>query len=344
MPYAPLIPIAFSRDMNARMDEVRILAADVGGTKTNMALYRFGAGGPTIEKEDKFASSDYHSLKDVIDAFSVGRPADRVCAAVAGPVWHGTSYLTNLSWELDSKALSGVLGVPVCFINDLEATAYGLAGLQAGELTTIAAGETGAEGNLAIIAPGTGLGEGGLYWDGQHYHPFPTEGGHSDFAPRNELDIELFRYLQKQFGHVSWERVVSGMGIKTLYHFLTEARGEPVPDWLAKRMQAEDPAAVISEAALQREDPVCSEVMALFGRYLATEAASLVLKLKATGGLYIGGGIPPKILPLLQGPDWVKNFDDEGRMHVLLEKVPVRVVLNDKMALMGAAYYGAFSM
>ncbi|MDP4148914.1 MAG: glucokinase [Bacteroidota bacterium] len=344
MPYAPLIPIAFARNMNASMADLRILAADVGGTKTNMALYRFAAGGLTIEKEEKYASSDYHSLKDIIDAFSGGRPADRICAAVAGPVWHGRSHLTNLSWELDSRELSGVLRVPVRFINDLEATAYGLAGLQAGELTTMAPGEPGAEGNLAIIAPGTGLGEGGLYWDGRCYHPFATEGGHSDFAPRNELDIELFRYLQKQFGHVSWERVVSGMGIRTLYRFLTEARGEPVPDWLAQRMQAEDPAAVISEAAMQREDPVCSEVMTLFGRYLATEAASLVLKLKSTGGLYIGGGIPPKILPLLQGPDWVKNFDNEGRMHDLLEKVPVHVILNDKMALMGAAYYGAFSM
>jgi glucokinase len=345
MSYAPMIPVAFKKEMDAKMSAVTILAADVGGTKTNMALYQAGAGGGLkVEKEKKYVSADYHSLKEIIHDFSGPQLPDRICAAVAGPVLHGKSSLTNLNWELDSMALSRSLKLPVSFINDLEATAYGLAGLEKKDLATIATGEPGAVGNLAIIAPGTGLGEGGLYWDGQRFHPFATEGGHSDFAPRNETDIDLYRYLQKQFGHVSWERVVSGMGIKSLYHFLTDARKEPVPGWLAERMKKEDPAAVISEAALQKEDPVCAEAMELFTRYLATEAASLVLKLKATGGLYIGGGIPPKILPLLQTSSWVKNFDNEGRMHLLLEKVPVYVVLNDKMALLGAAHYAAYSM
>jgi glucokinase len=339
-----MIPIAFKREAGSKMADVTVMAADVGGTKTNMALYRAGKDGLEVQKEKKYASADYHSLREIIHDFSGQQLPDRICAAVAGPVLHGRSSLTNLSWELDSQVLGRALKIPVSFINDLEATAYGLAGLKTNELAMIAPGEKGAEGNLAIIAPGTGLGEGGLYWDGQRYHPFATEGGHSDFAPRNETDIDLYHYLQQQFGHVSWERVVSGMGIKSLYHFLTEARKEPVPDWLTQRMQQGDPAAVISEAALQREDPVCSEAMSLFTRYLATEAASLVLKLKATGGLYIGGGIPPKILPLLQTAEWAKNFDNEGRMHQLLEKVPVNVVLNDKMALLGAAHYGAFTM
>jgi glucokinase len=335
------IPIAFR---NEQPTTSTVLAGDVGGTKTNIALYKIENGELTIQKEKRYASKDYPSLENIIHDFSGDALPDRICAAVAGPVIKGKSKLTNLSWTLDSEALSASLQRPVVFINDLEATAYGLAGLKENERAVIAPGDPAAEGNIAIIAPGTGLGEAGLYWDGQAYHPFATEGGHSDFAPRTEMDIELFRYLQQQFGHVSWERVVSGMGIKTLYHFCTEARKEKVPDWLVQRMQKEDPAAVISEAAMKREDPVCAEVMDLFVRFLATEASSLVMKMMATGGLYLAGGIPPKILPLLQNENWEKNFDNNGRMHDLSERVPVYAVLNDKMALLGAAYYGAYNM
>ena len=338
------IPIAFKKDIEDKTQSATILAGDVGGTKTNMALYQLDKGSLTTIKEKRYPSKDYHSLEDIIHDFSGGALPDRICAAVAGPVIKGKSKLTNLSWTLDSEALSASLQRPVSFINDLQATAYGLAGLKENERALIAPGDAAAEGNIAIIAPGTGLGEAGLYWDGQAYHPFATEGGHSDFAPRTETDIELFRYLQQQFGHVSWERVVSGMGIKTLYHFCTEAKKEKVPEWLTKRMETEDAAAVISQAALKREDPVCAEVMDLFVRFFATEASSLVLKLMATGGLYLAGGIPPKILPLLQNENWEKNFDNNGRMHDLSEKVPVYAVLNDKMALMGAAYYGAYNM
>ena len=344
MSIQPRIPVAFKKEIHNQGPSIKILAGDVGGTKTNIALYQAGSGRLKLVKEKKYASRDFKSLDDIIRDFSGQELPDRICAAVAGPVIHGKSSLTNLNWQLDSQALGAALKIPVCFINDLEASAYGLAGLEKNELVMIAPGETGAEGNIAVIAPGTGLGEGGLYWDGQSYHPFATEGGHSDFAVRNDTDIELYHYLQQQFGHVSWERVVSGMGIKNLYHFLTDARKETVPDWLTQRMQQQDPAAVISEAAIRREDPVCAETMDLFVRYLATEAASLVLKLKATGGLYIAGGIPPKILPLLQHENWACNFDNNGRMHTLLEKVPVYVVLNDKMAELGAAYYGAYNM
>ena len=345
----PIVPIAFNKEVGSEK-AVTILAGDTGGTKTNMALYRSDAQGLSVLKEKKYASKDYHSLSDIILDFCGQDLPDRICAAIAGPVLHGTSTLTNLSWHLDSEAMSRDLKTPVCFINDLEATAYGLAGLEKEELATLSEGrglkegDIVGEGNMAIIAPGTGLGEAGLFWDNQRYHPFATEGGHSDFAPRGEDDIAIYRYLQQQFGHVSWERLVSGMGIKSIYHFLIEVRKETVPEWLSKRMQEEDPASVISEAALQHEDPACREAMDLFSRYLAIEAASLVLKLKATGGLFIGGGIPPKILPLLQQGDWVKNFVSNGRMQQLLEQVPVYVVLNDKMALLGAAHYGAYNM
>lgn len=344
MAQRPPIAIAFQKAIDQEQPPVTILAADIGGTKTNVALYRLEKKALTFLNGKKYISKDYSSLRDIIQDFTGGKRPDRISAAVAGPVIAGKSKLTNLSWELDSRAMSSDMKIPVCFINDLEATAYGLAGLKEEELALLAPGDKNAKGNIAIIAPGTGLGEAGLYWDGQYYHPFATEGGHSDFAPRTEIDVDIFWYLQRQFGHVSWERVVSGMGIRNIFHFLTTGRNKPVPEWLSQRMQEEDPAAVISGSALKKEDPLCAEVMDLFVRYLATEASSLVLKLMATGGLYLAGGIPPKILPLLQNPGWAKNFDNNGRMHELSERVPVHVVLNDKMALMGAAYNGAYNM
>ncbi|HXD77111.1 MAG TPA: glucokinase [Puia sp.] len=339
-----MIPIAFKNSPAGKGARVSILAADIGGTKTNVAWYETGGEMPVPVREKRYVSADYASLADIVRDFCRTRLPDRISAAVAGPVIDGKSKLTNLPWVLDSTAMSEHLKIPVRFINDLEATAYGLAGLADSERATLAAGDPAAKGNIAILAPGTGLGEAGLFFDGSAYHPFATEGGHSDFAPRTEIDVEIFYYLQKQFGHVSWERVVSGMGIKNIFSFLTETRKAKIPDELDTRMKAGDPAAVISQSALRGEDRVCTETMELFVRYMATEAASLVLKLMATGGLYIAGGIPPKILPLLETDNWTKNFDNNGRMHDLSERIPVHVVLNDKMALQGAAYFGAWNM
>jgi glucokinase len=344
MPKVSALPVAFRRDVREPQTPASILAADIGGTKTNMALFQLDTGNLRQIREKRYISKDHASLTDIVRDFCDGRMPDRISAAVAGPVISGKSKLTNLSWRLDSQEMSRDLKIPVCFINDLEATAYGLAGLEDKDLLCLAEGDRNARGNLAIIAPGTGLGEAGLFFDGSRYHPFATEGGHSDFAPRTDPDIDIFLFLQKQFGHVSWERVVSGMGIKNIYQFLTQSRQEPVPQWLAERMKEEDPAAVISRAAIEKEDPVCARTMELFVRYLATEASSLVLKLMATGGLYIAGGIPPKILPLLQSGHWSGNFDNNGRMHELSSKVPIYVVLNDKMALLGAAWFGAYNM
>ena len=339
-----MIPIAFKNQLRSGQKSVSILAADIGGTKTNVALYQSDDKGLTIVREKRYASADHSAFDDIVRDFCGTNLPDRISAAVAGPVIDGKSKLTNLPWVLDSATMRRDMNTPVCFINDLEATAYGLAGLRDEERTTLAAGDPKAKGNIAILAPGTGLGEAGLFWDGQYYHPFATEGGHSDFAPRTRIDVEIFYHLQEQYGHVSWERVVSGMGIKNIFHFLTQVRKEQVPEWLSERLKDQDPAAVISQAALRHEDLVCAETMELFVRFMATEAASLVLKLMATGGLYLAGGIPPKILPLLQTEGWTKNFDNNGRMHDLSDRIPVHVVLNDKMALQGAAYYGAYNM
>ena len=339
-----LVPIAFRKEMTPGQETITLLAADIGGTKTNVALCYADHSGVTITEQKRYVSKDYPSLSAIIHDFSKGKLPERISAAVAGPVVDGKSRLTNLPWLLDSEAMSKEMNVPVCFLNDLEASAYGLAGLGKDQLATLAEGDPRAKGNIAIIAPGTGLGEAGLFWDGARYHPFATEGGHSDFAPRTPKDVEIFYALQQQFGHVSWERLVSGMGIKNIFHCLTTGRKERIPEWLSERLQDGDPAAIISQAALKHEDLICAETMELFVRYLATEASSLVLKLMATGGLFLAGGIPPKILPLLQTDNWTRNFDNNGRMHELSDRVPVHVVLNDKMALQGAAYFGAYNM
>ena len=344
MPKKPLVPLAFTNSIKKNTESITILAGDVGGTKTNMALYRVSAEGVSMLREGRYASQEYTSLADVIIQFTGKEWPHRICMAVAGPVTEGKVKLTNLSWQLDSKAMTTALKVPIEFINDLEANAYGLAGLKSNELATIHTGDTKAGGNIAIIAPGTGLGEAGLYYDGKKYHPFATEGGHSDFAPRTEQDIELFRFLQQRYGHVSWERVISGPGIHNIFTFLTTVQRKHIPAWLAEQLQDGDPAPVISNAALHQQEPVCLEALQLFVRYLAMDTASLALKLKATGGCYISGGIPPKILPLLQTGEWYKHFSDMGRMKSLLEQMPVYVVLNDKTALLGAAYYGAYNM
>ena len=345
MPVKPLIPLAFTHDEHHPENKtVTIIAGDAGGTKTNMALFRADENGVTQLREGRYVSHEYNSLADIIIQFAANEWPDRICVAVAGPVLHGKVKLTNLSWQLDSDAMSTALKVPVAFLNDLEATADGLSAIQSNELVALNANTVSAEGNIALISPGTGLGEAGLYWDGNAYHPFAAEGGHSDFAVRSEQDIELYRFLQQQFGHVSWERVVSGPGIHTIFNFLTTVQRKTVPAWLIDEMKNGDPSAVISNAALHQNEVVCVETLQLFSRYLATEAASLVLKLKATGGCYLGGGIPPKILPVLQQDEWIKNFINCGRMKTLLEQVPVYVILNQKLPLLGAAHYAAFSM
>jgi glucokinase len=345
MPNKPLIPLAFSKAASEIKKPVTILAGDVGGTKTNIALYRADEKGITLLREGKYVSQEYQSLLEIIVQFTGTEWPGRICMAVAGPVLNGKVHLTNLLWELDSTAMSTALKVPIHFINDLEATGYGMAGLQSNQLAPLHINDTSAKGNIAIVAAGTGLGEAGLYYDGKQYRIFATEGGHSDFSVRTEQDVDLWRFLQQQYGHhVSVERVLSGPGIHAIFQFLTTVERKFVPTALLEQMKEQDPAAVISNAALHQQEAVCLETLHLFVRYLAMEAASMVLKLKATGGCYLAGGIAPKILPLLQTGEWYKHFIDAGRMQPLLETVPVYVVLNEKIPLLGAAYYGAYNM
>jgi glucokinase len=321
-----------------------VLAGDLGGTKTNMALFQHMEAGPRLIRQAHFPSGAFSSMADMIRRFigTEAMPA-RICIGVAGPVMDGKSKLTNLSWGIDKGELEKDLGVrSVDLINDLEATAYGLAALEDKDLLTFP-GKDPELGNIALIAPGTGLGEAGLYWDGAHYHPFATEGGHAGFGPREAIDVELFGYLHKQFEHISWERVVSGQGIVNIFHFLTEAKGLPCTPALLEAVKA-DGAAVISQAALQNGDPTAKQALDMFVRYLAIESANLMLKVKGTGGVFIGGGIPPAILPLLQSGEWLNDFHKGGRMRPLLESVSVSIILQSKTALFGAGWYGMYNM
>ena len=336
------IPIAFGN--NNPLDsssQVRVLAGDIGGTKTNLALFEFSSGKFSILKEIRLTTKDFSDLGKMIASFlTEDEKPDVMSFGIAGPVTENRVRLTNVSWDIDGAALSKQYnGIPVYLINDLEATAYGLALLKTAELFPIYKSGKEARGNLALIAPGTGLGEAGVYDDGVTYHPFGTEGGHSDFAPRTVLDYELNLHLNKQFGHVSWERVVSGNGIVSIFDFLANEKSRDVPANLKAALTMDDQPKVITENI--ENYSICRETIELFLRYLATEAGNLALKMKATEGVFIGGGIIPKILEHVDKEQFMRYFRDFGRMTELMADISVNVILNEKTALLGAAYFGA---
>ncbi len=338
-----IVPLAFLGDEIDPETNAVILAGDVGGTKTGLLLVQIADAQLRVISEKSYRTREYQSLVHLVRSFlDKGSPGiDGICLGVAGPVDEGKVKGTNFPWEISTEEIRRELHcASVLLMNDLEANAYGLAALQPKDFEILKSG-TGTAGNAAILSAGTGLGEAGLYWDGARYHPFATEGGHCDFSPRNELDVALWRFLQKKYGHVSWERVLSGPGISDMSDFLRLYRGQTAPPWLRKELLKDDPAKVITKAAMERKDPVCIETLDLFVRSLAVEAAQLALKTKATGGIYMGGGIIPKILNGIDRDLFCKNFVQVGRLKPLLEKVPVRVVLNEKTALLGAAFYGA---
>jgi len=322
-----------------------ILAVDIGGTKTSLGLFAIAGADVNLIQEETYPSKNYSSFNDVLDKYlqeHVSFIPDVLSIGVAGPVVNGNVQLTNLSWSIDANLLQQEKGIAKVFLlNDLEATAYGLAGIGKDDLAIIHSGEQ-KKGNLAILAPGTGLGEAGLFWDGSFYRPFATEGGHSEFSPRTDLDIELFHYLRNKTSPISWEHLISGEGIYRIYTFLRDVRGYKEPTWLEEKFKTENPAAVISHTAMRQLNETCVKAMQLFVTYMAREATSLVLKLKATGGLFLGGGIPPKIYPLLRDELFRQQFTQSDRMEPLLKDVPIHLILNSKAALIGAAYYGAF--
>lgn len=325
----------------------KILAVDIGGTKTSLGLFEVQGDTITLLRERTFPSQSHGTFEEIAQRFieeeKIAIPTV-MSIGVAGPVIDNSVKLTNLSWELDAQLLEKDLGIAhVVIINDLEATAYGLAGLSAEDVVSLYDQEEYIVGNMAVLAPGTGLGEAGIFWDGEAYRPFATEGGHSDFAPRTELDVELHDYIERDNDIVCWEHIVSGPGIYRIYQFLRDVKGHHEPAWLTENFKNDgNPSAVISHAAMRELDTTCTLAMELLVSYMAREATSLVLKHKATGGLLLGGGIPPRIYPLLRKELFREQFVQNQHMKELLEKVPIRVILNSKAALIGAGYYGAF--
>lgn len=314
-----------------------ILAGDIGGTKTALAWVHERE----ILSSRTFPSSDYSSLTEIVGEF-VGQNAPgrllAACFGIAGPIVAGVVKTTNLPWVIDAKDFSERLGgVAVRLINDLEAIAYGVAVAGGDAFVTLNAGNPALRGNVAVIAAGTGLGEAGLFWDGRVHRPFASEGGHASFAPRDDLEMGLLRFLLAEHGHVSWERVLSGPGLHNIYRFLKEEELDDEPAWLAERVTAGDPAAVITECALNHSSALCEQTLGLFVSLYGAEAGNLALKTLATGGVFVAGGIAPKILPRLTGGAFLDGFLAKGRLQPLLQAIPVRVVISNTIALLGAA-------
>jgi glucokinase len=327
-----------------------ILAGDVGGTKVHLALYDFANGRLQAIRDEKFPAHEFASLDEVVNKFlgaGNGTPATKkeeivaACFGCPGPVRDGRLKLTNLPWTLDTRDLVKSLSIPhISLINDLEANGYGIPELAPEMIFLLHAGGAEAVGHAGLMSAGTGLGEALLIWDGKKHRPIPSEGGHCDFAARSNREIALLEYLRNTLkGRVSWERVVSGLGIKNIYSFLRDVEKINEPGWLKDRMLTEDPNAVIGMCAEDGSSSLCFETMKIFAGAYGAEAGNIALKVLATGGMYLGGGIAPKILKTLQNGAFVQAFLDKGRLSPLLESIPVRVILDDTCALLGAAAY-----
>lgn len=323
-----------------------LLAGDIGGTKTNLAIFSPDRGPRKPVAQKIYPSGQYPSLEAIVQEFlsTVHVPIERASFGVAGPVVNGHATITNLPWMMDEKQLQDRLHIrKVRLLNDLEAIAHAVPYLQPSDLRTLNAGQPVEHGPLAVIAPGTGLGEAYLTWEISHYHAHTSEGGHTDFAPTNEQEIGLLRYLLPRYDHVSFERVCSGLGIPNLYTYLRDTGYAPEPPWLAQQLAvADDLTPVIVSAALDEKNSceLCSATLAMFVSILGAEAGNLALKVLSTGGVFLGGGIPPRILPLLENGQFMQAFTHKGRFAELLARFPVQVILHPEVALLGAAYHG----
>jgi glucokinase len=319
----------------------RLLAGDVGGTKTDLAIFASDGDRLVPLRQEVFASREHASLEVLVGNFLAGERAPRLggaCFAVAGPVAAGKAHTTNLPWTVDAAVLARLLRTKrVGLVNDLQAAAYGMLFLEPRDFRVLHAVERRQGGNIAVVAPGTGLGEAVLFWDGARHHPLASEGGHADFAPRTEQEIGLLRHLRERFGHVSYERVLSGDGLHNVYTFLRDSGAAPEPPWLAERLARGDPNAAIAELALSGESALCVAALDLFCSVLGAEAGNLALKSYAIGGVILGGGIPPKILAALERGGFMAALVDKGRLTPWLKEVPVSVALDPRAPLIGAA-------
>jgi glucokinase len=324
-------------------DQSMILAGEIGATRTRLAAYDTEGNNLQRVVEKIYMSQEYTGLSEIIAVFikSEGIPVHSACFGVAGPVRGGRSKISNLPWIIDSRELATQLKLAsVGLINDLEAYAYGIDALDEKDFVTLREGADDADGNRAVISARTGLGVAGLYWDGFRHHPFACEGGHADFAARNQLEAELLSYLQARYGRISCERILSGPGIKNIYDFLRDTGKSEEPAWLREKLNtAADAPALISQTALANKAAICNQALSIFVSIYGAETGNCALYFMSTGGIFIGGSIAAKILPKMQDPIFMESFMDKGRMSALLEQIPVKIVLNDDCGIIGAARF-----
>jgi glucokinase len=320
-----------------------ILSGEIGATRTRLAAFETEGNSLKRVVEKLYMSQEHSGLSGIITDFirTEGIPVQSACFGVAGPVKRGRSKISNLPWTIDARELAKQLKLnTVGLINDLEAYAYGIDALDSKDFVTLNEGSGDEEGNRAVISARTGLGMAGLYWDGFRHHPFACEGGHADFAPRNGLGMELLTYLQKKYGRVSCERILSGPGIKNIYDFLRDANKVAEPQWLREQMAAAtDAPALISQLALEGKAAICDQTLSLFVSIYGAETGNCALNFLSTGGIFLGGSIAAKIVPKMKDPIFMQSFLDKGRMEQLLKEMPVKIVLNDDSGIIGAARY-----
>ncbi len=323
------------------------LVGDIGGTKTNIAILESSSKKFKTVFEKSFPSKESDSLRTIVKKVFDEDVRDKLkishaCFGVAGPVKNGKCDATNLPWLVSSKKIAEVLNIdPSCvfLLNDLEAAAYGIDCLEENDICCLNKGIPQKGGTRCLISAGTGLGESIIVWDGKRYKPIPSEGGHSDFAPRNKIEIDLLNFLIDKYGRISYERILSGPGLWNVYNFFKETAYKNTSVWLLDRLKEEDPSAVISDVGMSKKDECSEKALELFVSVYGAEAGNLALKSLATGGVYLGGGIAPKILEKLKEGIFMQAFTNKGRLSVLVSQMPVMVVLNDKIPLLGCGNY-----
>jgi glucokinase len=321
-----------------------ILAGDIGATHARLAAFETEGNRLQCAVEKIYSSGEHKGLAEIVADFTKteGIPAHSACFGVAGPVRGGRSKISNLPWIIDSRELAAQLKLrAVGLINDLEAFAYGIDALESKDFVTLSEGSSDAEGNTAVVSAGSGLGEAGLYWDGHRHHPFACEGGHTEFAPKSDIEIELLQYLMKKYEnqHVSYERILSGPGITNIYEFLRDTSKEQEPAWLRDELaEAPDAPALISQVGLTHKAAICDRTLSIFASVFGSEAGNCALKFMCTGGIFVAG-IAGKILPKMKEGAFMDSFLSKGRMKTLLQEIPVKIVLNDDSGLIGAARF-----
>lgn len=327
---------------------IMYIVGDIGATKTNIVVVDSFHGKFKPIFEQSYVSKNYDSLRTIVKKIieeDINKSSVHIqgaCFGVAGPVKNGKCEATNLPWIIDSKKIAEVVGIKaedVHLLNDLEAAAYGIDLIEEKDIYVLNKGNPQKNGTRCLISAGTGLGESIIIWDGKKYKPIPTEGGHTDFAPRSKIEIDLLSYLMNKYGRVSYERILSGPGLLNVYNFFRETQYDEAPVWLLERFKNEDPSAVISELGMEKKDECCEKSIELFVSVYGAEAGNLALKSLATGGVYIGGGIAPKILGKIKEGAFMQSFTNKGRLSVMVAQMPVKVLLNSKLPLFGCVNY-----